>query len=140
MLMELSTRPPKRLASELDDDPTQTKRAEVYRNDASTTPSTNPLAATPSAMEIRAFGLEDRAEAVISRGKESWALANLSKWRHESLDQACNITHRQGEANSKLSSKEYLRQRQRAYRQQCLAASSRHAETHATTTTHHRDS
>ncbi|GMF36628.1 unnamed protein product [Phytophthora fragariaefolia] len=124
MLMEDAARPPKRLASVLDNPPALAKRLETNQNGACTPPSATTLAAAPSAIEIRAFGLEDRAEAVISRGKESWTLANLSKWRHESLDDATDTQ----EHSNKLSSKEYLRQRQRAYRLQCLAASSRTGE------------
>ncbi|KAE9336971.1 hypothetical protein PR003_g12236 [Phytophthora rubi] len=119
-------RPSKRLR---DDAPKPAKRPETGYNAASTPPPTNPLTAAPSAMEIRAFGLEDRAEAVISRGRQSWTLANLSKWRQDSLDAACNSTE-SPEPHSKLSSKEYLRRRQRTYRQQCL---NRHTETNVTT-------
>ncbi|KAK1943841.1 hypothetical protein P3T76_005237 [Phytophthora citrophthora] len=85
-------------------------------------PSTsNTFATTPSAIEIRAFGLEDRAEAIIARGNESWTLANLSKWRHDTFDNAANSANTLG--SGRLNSKEYLRQRQRAYRHQCLASS-----------------
>ncbi|KAG3097006.1 hypothetical protein PI124_g15710 [Phytophthora idaei] len=97
--------------------PWPSKRQEACRSDSPTDSVVNPLATAPSALDIRAFGLEDRAEAVISCGKESWTLAHLSKWRHDTLDKAANVSD-----HSKLSSKEYLRQRQRAYRHQCLAS------------------
>ncbi|KAH7470971.1 hypothetical protein KRP22_003156 [Phytophthora ramorum] len=121
--MESSARPPKRLSSVQHEGATPSKRLQAFRNDVSTPTVGNTLATTPSAMEICAFGLEDRAEAVISRGKESWTLANLSKWRHDSLDKAANATDSQHRASphSNNSSKEYLRHRQRAYRQQILA-------------------
>lgn len=64
-------------------------------------------------VDVRAFGLEDRAEAVIATGRTSWSLAHLSKWRSESLSPADIATPQ--------SSKEYVRQRQRAYMKQCLA-------------------
>jgi len=119
-------RPRKRLAGAPDEDPAPSKKSAACHSDAPIAAMSNPLASAPTAIEIRGFGLEDRAEAVISRGKDSWALANLSKWRHASLDGAVQSSPTQ--PGSKRSSKEYLRQRQRAYRQQCLAASSRHEQ------------
>ncbi|KAG6959152.1 hypothetical protein JG687_00008952 [Phytophthora cactorum] len=94
----------------------QIKKLEA-QNTNSTAVGLNPDPRPGTALDIRAFGLEDRAEAVISCGKESWTLAHLSKWRHDTLDKAANVSD-----HSKLSSKEYLRQRQRAYRHQCLAS------------------
>ncbi|KAL3661877.1 hypothetical protein V7S43_013170 [Phytophthora oleae] len=115
--MEFPHRPLKRV---LDEDPSLSKQPKLCRSDEPTTSDLNAFATAPSAIEIRAFGLEDRAEAVIARGKESWTLVNLSKWRHETFDSAANTTSTQ--ANGRISSKEYLRQRQRAYRHQCLAS------------------
>ncbi|CAI5740847.1 unnamed protein product [Hyaloperonospora brassicae] len=85
----------------------------------------NEVARTPSAMDVRAFGLEDRAEAVMASGRDSWTLANLSKWRHDALEKADTTWHtlRDARPDPKCSSKLYLRQRQRAYRHQCLSSS-----------------
>ena len=120
--METSSRPTKRLASTLDERGALSKKLAPCRNN--TTTLLDPLALVPSVTEIRAFGLEDRAEAVISRDEESWTLANLSKWRRDIVEKvAKNSGNQQStQLNSKLSSKEYLRQRQRAYRHQCLAS------------------
>lgn len=72
-------------------------------------------------VHIRAFGLEDRAEAVIAMGKDNWSLANLSKWRNDSLSTTDAVPGTAADTQS--SGKEYLRQRQRAFMKQCLAAS-----------------
>ncbi|KAF1327680.1 hypothetical protein FI667_g7416, partial [Globisporangium splendens] len=74
-------------------------------------------------VHIQAFGLEDHAEAVIAMGNRQWSLMNLSKWRSESLDMATAVasTIPSGAADRSTSSKEYVRQRQRAYMKQCLA-------------------
>lgn len=82
-------------------------------------------------VDIRAYGLEDRAEAVIAMGKSNWTLGNLSKWRNDSLasvsgDSAVNNAAQQNQQ----STKEYLRQRQRAYMKQCLAANKAPAVSH----------
>lgn len=73
-------------------------------------------------VDIRAYGLEDRAEAVIAMGKSTWTLANLSQWRNDSLTSAdAESSSNDPIAQQQQSSKEYLRQRQRAYMKQCLA-------------------
>ncbi|GAB9470259.1 hypothetical protein Gpo141_00007509 [Globisporangium polare] len=75
-------------------------------------------------VDIRAYGLEDRAEAVIAMGKSNWTLANLSKWRDDSLasTNGGSASSDPGIEQQQQSSKEYLRQRQRAYMKQRLAA------------------
>ncbi|CAI5706388.1 unnamed protein product [Peronospora effusa] len=124
--METSSRPTKRLASTLDEHGALSKKLQPCRNN--TTTNMYPLALAPSVIEIRAFGLEDRAEAVISRDEENWTLANLTKWRHDIFEKVVNNPGNQQstQLSSKLSSKEYLRQRQRAYRHQCLASYGKH--------------
>lgn len=82
-------------------------------------------------VDIQAYGLEDRSEAVIAMGKSNWTLANLSKWRNDSFasvsgDSAVNNAAQQNQQ----SMKEYLRQRQRAYMKQCLAANKAPAASH----------
>lgn len=71
----------------------------------------------PTAMEIGAYGLEDRAEAIIGvGGKEGWGLIHLSRWRQE-------LAQRQGLTASTAQPGDvqtFLRQRQRAYRQHLL--------------------
>ncbi|KAG1699070.1 hypothetical protein DVH05_014441 [Phytophthora capsici] len=105
----------------LDEASSLSKHPKICPSDESIHSASNALATAPSAIEIRAFGLEDRAEAIIAQGKESWTLANLSKWRHDTFGSSSNSANTQ--VNDRFSSKEYLRQRQRAYRHQCLASS-----------------
>uniref|UniRef100_A0AAV1UPU5 Uncharacterized protein n=1 Tax=Peronospora matthiolae TaxID=2874970 RepID=A0AAV1UPU5_9STRA len=117
--MDTSSRPRKRLTSALHQ---RAAASEPSRTSA----FVHGFATAPSAMDIRAFGLEDRAEAVIARDRDTWTLANLSKWRHGTLDQTDNNTwHTQWKAqtDTNLSTKAYVRQRQRAYRHQCLLSS-----------------
>lgn len=75
-------------------------------------------------VELQAFGLEDRAEAVIASGKANWSLSNLNKWRHEAFASATANKGADGDcaapATAAAASREYLKQRQRAYRQQIL--------------------
>lgn len=75
----------------------------------------------PRPVDVRAFGLEDRAQAVIAMGRSSWSLANLSKWRSDSLSPAGAALDATSAAAEPLTSKEYVRQRQRAYMKRCLA-------------------
>ncbi|CAH0481591.1 unnamed protein product [Peronospora belbahrii] len=131
--MKTSSRPTKRLASTLDEQHVAlSKKPEVCEHKPSvdsTATIINPLASGPSIIEIHAFGLEDQAEALISKDAQSWTLAHLSKWRHDTFNKAMITADNQQSIqpnNSKLSSKEYLRQRQRAYRTHCLASSSKH--------------
>lgn len=77
-------------------------------------------------VELQAFGLEDRAEAVIASGKANWSLSNLNKWRHETFASASAAKGANGDCAAPTTaagaSREYLKQRQRAYRQQILQA------------------
>lgn len=86
-------------------------------------PATTAAPAPPSMMDIRAYGLEDRAEAVIAHGATGgWSLANLAKWRRESLGGAqAAVGTALTKARTPSSSTAYLKQRQRAYRQRMLA-------------------
>ncbi|TDH70208.1 hypothetical protein CCR75_002249 [Bremia lactucae] len=101
--------PPKRVTGALDED----LKLITSKSDAS---CINPFATVPSVFDIRAFGLEDRAEAIISCGQDNWTLANLLKWRTNALDKAYN--DHKPHCHNTIAPKEYLRQRQRAYRHQ----------------------
>ncbi|KAJ0405174.1 hypothetical protein P43SY_001379 [Pythium insidiosum] len=70
-------------------------------------------------MELRAFGLEDRADAVISAAASSWSLGQLSQWREQVL---CVATPAGDATAARKHSQEFLRQRQRGFRQQMLRA------------------
>lgn len=115
-------RPLKRVAGVLDEGTLLTERREACEYNAPSTSNTTLFATMPNELNICAFGLEDRAEAVISRGKESWTLANLSKWRHKTFDKNFGGLD---SLHTRVVSKEFLRQRQRAYRHQCLTSANR---------------
>jgi hypothetical protein len=92
------------------------KRNPQYRASSSSGDAAPVVMMNP--VHIQAFGLEDRAEAVIAMGNRQWSLTNLSTWRSESLNVAAAAsTIPNGTADH---SKEYVRQRQRAYMKQCL--------------------
>ncbi|KAJ0408094.1 hypothetical protein ATCC90586_006065 [Pythium insidiosum] len=73
-------------------------------------------------MELRAFGLEDRADAVISAAASSWSLGQLSQWREQMLCVATPAGGDNATAAARKHSQEFLRQRQREFRQQMLRA------------------
>ncbi|CEG35668.1 uncharacterized protein PHALS_11536 [Plasmopara halstedii] len=112
-----------RLKRAADDEGTSTsKRQASCQSNACCSQVINSFANLPTVVNIRALSLEDRADAVISSGKQSWTLANLSKWRHKTLNIGSDSNH----LCSETSSKEILRQRQRAYRHWCIASSKKH--------------
>jgi hypothetical protein len=88
--------------------------------DNACSPFDNGLQKNP--IELKAFGLEDRADAVITNGNKNWSLSNLNRWRNE-LSRV-NTLHSTGSTNSNTnnntSTKEFLKQRQKEYRRQMM--------------------
>lgn len=114
----------KRMSVQQPEDNVTVKRCDSglrYDSEASGDLVTACIGSRQDPVELQAFGLEDRAEAVIASGKANWSLTNLNKWRHEAFTTA---TAAKGECaaptTAAAASREYLKQRQRAYRQQIL--------------------
>ncbi|DBA03973.1 TPA: hypothetical protein N0F65_010626 [Lagenidium giganteum] len=114
------TSPPKR-KRELEFDDIAEKDKHVKGTAYETTTNCQPALTSvghPSAMDMRAFGLEDKAAAVMAANQDGWALPNLSQWRSDALN-----TGPAGATTDGRTKADYIRERQREYRQQMLRLS-----------------
>ncbi|GLD95717.1 hypothetical protein PINS_up004395 [Pythium insidiosum] len=84
-----------------------------------------PPARRVNPLDLRAFGLEDRADAVMSSSTSSWSLGQLAQWREQML----RVPGTDGDgASAKRQTNQFLRHRQREYRQQMLRVASTETE------------